>query len=125
MPPPLHRPAEPLAGQVFSSFRLPAPDGAVRHMLVGELDLVTADHARAAIRSAQGDTQTLICDLGDVWFVDLSGLRVLLDAAAHARRTDGTLTIASCPAIVPRMLRLVEHDHVLEIEAPALARGGS
>lgn len=124
MPPPLHRPAEPLIGQVFSAFRLPASPGAVRLMLVGELDLVTAERARTAIRSAQRDTQTLICDLGDVWFVDLTGLRVLLDATAYARRTGGTLTIASCPAIVPRMLRLLELDDGLEIEAPAVARGG-
>jgi anti-sigma B factor antagonist len=122
--PPIHRPAEPVIDQVFSAFRLPAAEGAVRLMLVGELDLVTADRARAAIRAAQGEASTLICDLGDVWFVDLSGLRVLLDAATRAERTGGRLTIASCPAIVPRMLRLLELDAALEIEAPVVARGG-
>jgi anti-sigma B factor antagonist len=127
VPPPLHRSkvaVERQAHQALTCFRLPAADGAARLMLIGELDLVTAERARTAIRSAQDETRVLICDLGDVWFVDLSGLRVLLDATAHARRTGGRLTIASCPAIVPRMLRLLKLEGALEIEVRGGARIG-
>jgi anti-anti-sigma factor len=85
-------------------------------MFVGELDLATAAGARAAIRRAQDEMPSLTCDLGDVWFVDLTGLRVLLDAAAHAERTGRRLTITNCPPIVPRMLRLLRLAHALEIE---------
>lgn len=102
-------------GAVFSAFRLPAAPDSERLMLVGELDVVTAPHAREAVRRAQHRVRTLICDLGDVWFVDLSGLRVLLDAAARARLTGRRLIVASCPPIVPRMLALLELEDALEM----------
>jgi anti-anti-sigma factor len=120
MPPPVASVVEtpkPLTGAVFSSFRLPAAAGYVRLMLVGELDLVTADLAREAVRRAQDDTRALICDPGDVWFVDRSGVGVLLDAAARATLTGGRFTITSCPAIVPRMLALLRLKDALEIQA--------
>ena len=73
---------EPLTSQAFRCVRLPAAAGEARLGLVGELDLVTADSARQAVRRAQDEAAALTFDLGGVWFVDLSGLRVLLDAAA-------------------------------------------
>ena len=103
----------------LSCFWLGAPADGGRLMLVGELDLVTADHAREAIGQAQDQTRALICDLGDVWFVDFSGLRVLLEAAERARETGARLTIASCPPLVPRMLRLLDLQDALEIQAAA------
>ena len=91
-------------------------------MLVGELDLVTADLAREAIGNAQDETPGLSCDLGDVWFVDLAGLRVLLDAAARAGQAGVRVTITNCPPIVPRMLALLNLRDALDIQAaPTLA----
>ena len=110
------RAAEPQLGSLLSCCRLPDPDGAVRLMLVGELDLLTAERAHAAISRAQEDTSALTCDLGDVWFVDFAGLRVLLDAAGNARRTGGRLTLSNCPPIVARMLRVLRLGDVLEIQ---------
>ena len=69
------------------------------------------------IRRAQDEVRLLICDLGAVWFVDITGLRVLLDAAAHADRGDGRLIIANAPPIVPRMLRLLHLEDALEVPA--------
>jgi anti-anti-sigma factor len=108
---------EPLSGPVFSCFRVPAAAGSARLTMVGELDLVTAESARGEIRRAQDETSALTCDLGDVWFVDLAGLRVLLDATAHAELTGGRLTLANCPPIVPRMLRLLKLDDAVDIQA--------
>jgi anti-anti-sigma factor len=118
-PPPEQRKeiSEQLNSPGLSCFWLGAADGGGRLMLVGELDLVTADRAREAIRRVQDKTAALICDLGDVWFVDLSGLRVLLEAAARARRTGARLTIANCPPIVPRMLVLLQLVDALDIQA--------
>jgi anti-anti-sigma factor len=115
--PPSEDTDEPRVGSIFSCFRLSDAEGSVRLMMIGELDLVTADRAHAAIRRAQDETSALTCDLGDVWFVDLAGLRVLLDAAAHAMLTGRPLTLANCPPIVPRMLRLLRLGNVLEIQA--------
>ena len=98
-----------------------APDTS-RLILSGELDMVTADHARAAFQQAQRQTRDVICDLGDVIFVDLAGLRVLLDATSHAQARRGRLTIVNYPSIVTRMLTLLGLEDCLDIEkAPARA----
>ena len=105
--------------------RVRAADGAVRLKLAGELDVVTADLARDAVRIAQAESRSLICDLRDVAFVDLSGLRVLVDAAEHATLTGRRLRIDNCPPIVPRMLKLLGLEDALRIRVPrrAPARG--
>ena len=120
----------PLAGPAFagpplSCTRLTGPDCSSRLKLVGELDLVTAEYARDALDRAQAQSRSLVCDLSDVSFVDLSGLRVLLDAAEHATLTGRRLTIAHCPAIVPRMLDLLGIQSMLDIELPMDARDRS
>ncbi len=113
---------EHLIGRALSCFWLGLPAGDGRFMLVGALDLVTADRARAEIHHAQHETRALICDLGDVWFIDFSGLRVLLEATARARLTGARLTVAHPPPLVPRMLALLKLQDALEIdEAPRLA----
>jgi anti-anti-sigma factor len=117
--------SERLTGPGLSCFRLPGPAGPDRLMLVGELDLATADRARTAIRRAQDETPELSCDLGDVWFVDLSGLQVLLSAALHAKLTGGRLTVTNCPSIVPRMLRLLMLEDALEIQPRPRSAGPS
>jgi anti-anti-sigma factor len=109
---PAEDPEELQAGAPFSCTRLSAPEGVVRLKLVGELDLVTADRARGAIARVPSATRTLICDLDAVWFVDFTGLRVLLDAAEHAGRR---LAVVNCPPIVRRILRVLELDDVLQI----------
>jgi anti-anti-sigma factor len=108
---------EPSAGPVFAHVRLPAPAGAARLRLTGELDLVTAARARAVVRRAQDEARVLICDLGDVPFIDL---RVLLDATAHARRTASRLIVANAPPVLPRMLRILRLEHELEVPAAPL-----
>lgn len=118
-PPPEQRVARPerLVSQRLSCFWPDGPSRGGRFMLVGELDLATADLARAAIRRAQRRASALICDLGDVWFVDFAGLRVLLEAADRARQTGASLTIANSPPIVPRMLAELQLQGALDIQA--------
>ena len=123
MPPPRARHLAPPQhpSDALTCFWLGTPAERGRLMLVGELDLATADRAREAIGDAQDQTTALSCDLGDVWFVDLSGLRVLLDAAARARETGALLTITNCPPLVPRMLALLSLEDALDIQdAPRL-----
>jgi anti-anti-sigma regulatory factor len=50
-----------------------------------------------------------------VWFVDLSGLRVLIDASAQATLAGGHLVVTNCPPIVPRMLRVLELRDALDV----------
>jgi anti-anti-sigma factor len=113
-------PREASADSAFAHARLPAPAGTARLGLTGELDLVTAARAGAAIRRAQDESRLLICDLRDLRFIDLTGLQVLLDAAAHAKRTGSRLIVANSPPSLPCMLRLLELDHALEVPATPL-----
>ena len=123
-PPPQNQ--SPLIGPVFAGRRRAGPPGSARIDLIGELDLATAARARDALAAAQAASPSVICDLGDVSWIDASGVRVLLDAAAHARCTGGRLTFARCPASLPRLLGLLGLEGALEIEAPALfARSGA
>jgi anti-sigma B factor antagonist len=116
--------SEPLTDAAFTCRRIDTAAGSVL-TLTGELDLVTADRARDALGAAQRDSRTVVCDLGDVFFVDLSGLRVLLDAAAHATRSGGRLIVTRCPPIVPRMLRLLKLEAGLEIRPAPRPRDAS
>ena len=114
-------PPEPYAGPMFVAVRCPAAAPAARLMLTGELDLVTADRAHADIAHAQDDSRVLICDLADLWFIDLTGLRVLLDAAARAERTGRRLIVANAPPIMTRMLGLLGLDDALEVPPAPLS----
>ena len=89
--------------------------GTARLTLMGELDLATAARAAARIRRAQAESRVLVCDLSGVWFLDVSGLRVLLDAAAYAELSDRRLLVANAPSILRRMLRLLKLEHALEV----------
>jgi anti-sigma B factor antagonist len=114
------KPPTPFAGGTLMYDRLPAAAGAARLKLTGDLDLATADHARAAIRSAQDESRILICDLAELSFIGVAGLRVLMEAAADAERTGRRLIVANSPPILTRMLRLLRLDHALEVPAAPL-----
>jgi anti-anti-sigma factor len=83
--------------------------------MTGELDLATVDAARDAIRRASDEADHVICDLGAVWFIDVSGVHVLVDAAIQAREDGTWFAVANCPPIVPRMLGVLRLHDTLEI----------
>lgn len=123
-PPRAQQTPEPGVGPWFSYARFHEPDGSVRVLLLGELDLLVAERACAMLRRVQDETPAVTCDLGDVWFADLHGLRVLIEAAAYATLTGRRFTLANCPPIVARVLRLLEVADGLEIHtAPNDDRG--
>ena len=71
--------------------------------LAGEIDAHTApDLATAMAQLPAGD---VVVDVGDVSFMDSSGLRVLIDVATRAREAGGDLIIAHP---TPGITRLVE-----------------
>jgi len=116
MHPPESQAREPqrlVPGLRFSRARVSAE--AVRLTLSGELDMATAARAAVLIRRAQDESRLLICEVSAVWFVDLTGLRVLLDAAAYAERSHRRLVVANAPPIVPSMLRVLKLEHALEV----------
>jgi anti-anti-sigma factor len=107
---------EPLTGAWFFCLRQPTENGSIRLAMVGELDLASAARAARAIRRAQRDGAEVICDLGDVLFVDVCGLHVLLDASAYARRTGSRLTFAHLPGFVYRHLAILGFGGALDAD---------
>jgi anti-anti-sigma factor len=120
-------------GAWFFCLRHPVENGTIRVAMVGELDLASAARAARAIRRAQRDGAEVICDLGDLSFVDVCGLHVLLDASAYARRTGGRLIFSHLPAFVHRHLEMLGHaggldkgraSHRSSLVGPAVCASG-
>jgi anti-anti-sigma factor len=108
---------EPEAGAWFFSLRHPVEDGSIRIVMVGEFDVASAGRAREAIRRAQDDAAEVICDLGDVTFIDVCGLHVLLDASVQARRTGARLIVVHGPAFISRALGALGLEGALELDS--------
>ena len=86
-------------------------DGATRIALAGELDMAVAPKLEAELVRAQRESASVIVDLGELAFVDSSGVHVLLDADLRARVSGQRLLIAH-PA--RPVLRLFELTGVLD-----------
>jgi anti-sigma B factor antagonist len=82
----------------------------------GELDMATAGQLRAAIDEAVCADADVLVDLGGVTFVDLSGVRAILDAA-HARNGQGPVKLVHAPRVawILDLLGVDEHAAALEI----------
>ena len=102
--------------EVFRCVRGAAEAGSALIIMVGDLDLAAAAYARDAIRRAQEEAGDVLCDLSYVSFLDLAGLQVLLDAAAHARQHDTRLTVANSPPVLPRILSMFRLQDCIELE---------
>ena len=74
----------------------------------GELDMATAEELRVALDRALSDDPTVVVDLGDVPFIDLSGVRVILQTA-EARNGHGPLQLVNAPRVA-WLLELVGLD---------------
>ncbi|WP_197677596.1 STAS domain-containing protein [Micromonospora krabiensis] len=95
---------------------------------VGEIDLATADALDAALADALGrpGITEVVVDLADVGFLDSSGIRVLVGAAAAARRAAATLRVVDPQPVVARVLRITAVGGLLGLSPggpPAAVRG--
>lgn len=85
-------------------------DGRVRVRLRGELDLAGAPVVAECLRSLRARRETVLLDLDELDFIDMSGLRVLLRAAEDASRDGWTLTVTRGSPAVRRLRSLVHVD---------------
>jgi anti-sigma B factor antagonist len=96
----------------------------------GDLDLAATEPAESELRSAEtADPKLIVFDLDRVEFIDSSGLRVLLLAAARASEEDRRFVVARASGQVKRVIEMTGGDKLFEL-APALpdpfvASGGS
>jgi anti-sigma B factor antagonist len=82
--------------------------------VVGELDLATAPRLASCLRDLRGRAATVAVDLAGVTFIDLSGLRVLLDAQLDTPNQDGHVRIAEPGRAYGRLLALTQTTHRLQ-----------
>ena len=91
---------------------------------VGEIDLMTAQTLSVAIEIAeQRAPPRLTVDLSGVTFIDVSGVRVLLQAACRARAGGRRFAVARPSHQVARLLELTAISQSLEISETAPPAG--
>jgi len=91
-------------------------DGRVRVRLRGELDLAGAPVVVERLRSLRERRETVLLDLDELDFMDMSGLRVLLTAAEDAAGDGSTFTVTRGSPAVRRLLALVHVDGRLPLD---------
>ena len=90
------------------------PDGAAVVRLVGRLDLVSAAEVKQRLtRAIVEGHRRLVVDLGEVTFIDSSGLGALIGGLKAARLAGGNLRIARPGSQVRLTLELTTLDQVL------------
>ena len=92
-------------------------DGSAAHLaLRGELDMLSAPLLARRIQAAtRRCPDRIVLDLRDLRFMDVSGLRAILDAARSARRDGRSLVIANPMPHIVRLLELTAIDQSLEL----------
>jgi anti-anti-sigma factor len=84
----------------------------------GEIDLTTsvplADTLASHLLAAEPGTCVMV-DLGTVTFIDVRGLRVLLEATATARSRGVVLAIIECPPCLSRLMKLTDTADLLNV----------
>ena len=79
-----------------------APGGAI--VVHGDIDVAGGPILEAALLRREGEG-VIVIDLGDVYFIDSSGLRSLLGASRRARARGATVVLQR---VGPEVLRLLE-----------------
>lgn len=93
-------------------------DGAFVVSLRGELDLSRGPDLEAVLLEAeQSDVTRILVDLGELTFIDSTGLGVLVRAAARARSNGDRLRITSPQDQVASIFRLTELDTHLPLHS--------
>jgi len=96
-------------------------DGFVVVVLQGDLDIIGAADAGAAIEALVAPGQTLIIDISALDFMDCAALRALLRVQTLARRGDGDVVLAAPQPQVLRLLALTGRDEAFCVQASVAA----
>jgi anti-anti-sigma factor len=89
--------------------------GAAWIHVAGELDLLTTPQLRQTLREAQLYAHMVVLDLRALAFMDCSGVHLILNAAADARRAGGRLILARGPAHIDRLFAITRVYKEVEI----------
>ena len=81
----------------------------------GELDIASAPVLREALHDAHASARLVVLELGEVTFIDTTGLHVLEDAALTALNEGKRLVLTRVPPHTSRMLELCGLAPALEV----------
>lgn len=94
----------------------------LRLALRGELDMYSAPLLSRELDSAVlRSPLRIVLDLADLSFMDVSGLRTILDAARSARRHGGTVEIENPMPHIVRLLELTAIDQSVQVRGRPLS----
>ncbi len=85
-------------------------DGQTRVLLRGELDVAGVPRVHAALRGLSERGERVVLDVDELAFIDMSGLRMVVEAAADAVGDGWALSVTPGSPAVRRLLRLVDLD---------------
>ena len=80
--------------------------GIERVHVAGELDIATTPQLEHALKVSQSRARVVELDLRDLDFMDCSGIHVIVEATARARKADQRLGLLHGPGEVNRILTL-------------------
>ena len=106
------------------SIRVARSDDArvARLYVSGELDMSNSAALGAELRRAERrGAAVMVLDLADLSFMDVSGLRAILDAARRARRDGRKLVVANPLPSIVRLFELTAIDQSVEVMAGPVA----
>lgn len=81
--------------------------------VTGEIDLETSPSLRRGLLDLAGEVQTVVVDCAGLEFIDSTGLAALLTAHKATQEAGGSFEIASAPAMLVKMIRIVGLEDVL------------
>ena len=94
-------------------------EGAPQIRLIGECDMATAPVVQRLVDEMLGGGHTrVVFDLQQVTFLDISILRIFLNARREALPAGGEVVLLCRPGFVRRLLALLEMDRLLRICTP-------
>jgi anti-sigma B factor antagonist len=82
----------------------------------GEVDLVTASDLRQALAQALERSSRLVVDVGDVTFIDSTGLSALADAHRRAHDAGGAMILRRPSPMLKRLLQITRLDTLLTVD---------
>ncbi len=90
-------------------------NGASVATLSGDVDLGHAPAVRAALLKALETRPVLVVDMGDVSYIDSSGVACLVEAYHKSRQNNGRLALARVSPAALRVLQLARLDRVFPL----------
>jgi anti-sigma B factor antagonist len=90
-------------------------DVAVLHA-EGDVDLASADAMKVALAGALEQSSTVVVDLGDVGFIDSTGLSALIWGHGQAQEAGGSLRLRRPTPMLRRLLEITALESVLVTE---------